>query len=50
VNQNAQRAWALEEFGDVNLGDRRRRRRLIDMAAALATRPTSGRARVIFTL
>jgi hypothetical protein len=41
VNKNAQRTWALEEFGNVDLGDRRRKRRLIDIAAAVAVRPTS---------
>lgn len=32
-------AWATEEFGDAELGDRRRTRRLIAMASEVAARP-----------
>jgi len=31
--------WAEEEFGDANLGDRRRTRRLVGLAAEVASRP-----------
>jgi hypothetical protein len=38
IDEGAYR-WAQEEFGHAQLGDRRRVRRLIDMAAGLATHP-----------
>jgi hypothetical protein len=41
------RRWALEEFGDVRLGDERRRSRLIAMAARVARSP-GGRVSEVF--
>ena len=35
------RAWALEEWGETDLGDQRRTARLIDLATALAEAPTA---------
>ena len=35
------RAWALEEWGETDLGDQRRTARLIDVATALAEAPTA---------
>lgn len=40
--------WALAEFGQAQLGDRRRTSRLVEMAAQLATRP-AGRITDAFT-
>lgn len=37
--RSAARVWAEEEFGDASLGDERRVRRLVSLAAAVATTP-----------
>ncbi|MCA9587635.1 MAG: hypothetical protein KC657_20050, partial [Myxococcales bacterium] len=41
------RAWAREEFGGAQLGDRRRTARLVSMAATVASKP-SGRVSSVF--
>ena len=35
-------AWAVEQFGRVELGDKRRTRRAVEMAQAMARRPGDG--------
>lgn len=45
--QQAARDWACEEFGDANVGDARRRRRLIATVAAIAAAP-AGRVTQVF--
>jgi hypothetical protein len=34
--------WAVEQFGSVELGDRRRTQRAVEMAQAMARRPSDG--------
>jgi hypothetical protein len=43
----ASRAWAVEAFGGVELGDTRRNARLVEMAAAASARP-SGKVAAVF--
>jgi hypothetical protein len=38
-------AWAVEHFGSVELGDKRRTARAVEMAAAMARRPSDGLAK-----
>jgi hypothetical protein len=47
MTTNAAKKWAREEFGSTQLGDVRRTRRLVDMAARAARRP-SGKVAVVF--
>ena len=39
---DAEGVWAVEQFGQVELGDRRRTQRAVDMAQAMARRPGDG--------
>src|SRR4030042_3428373 len=39
---DAEGVWAVEQFGPVELGDKRRRQRAVDMAQAMARRPSDG--------
>jgi hypothetical protein len=41
-------AWAMEQFGAADLGDARRKRRLLEMAEAAARRP-AGKVSAVFT-
>lgn len=47
MKQTANREWALDEFGDVSLGDRRRRSRTVAIAEAAASLP-GGRLTQVF--
>lgn len=47
MKQSANREWAQDEFGDVGLGDRRRRSRTVAMAEAAASLP-GGRLTQVF--
>jgi hypothetical protein len=42
------RSWAMEQFGSAELGDARRKRRLLEMAEAAARRP-AGKVSAVFT-
>jgi hypothetical protein len=42
------RAWAIEQFGAADLGDARRKRRLLEMAEGAARRP-AGKVSAVFT-
>jgi hypothetical protein len=46
-SRKTSRAWAVETFGKVDLGDARRSARLVDMATAACERP-SGRVSAVF--
>src|SRR5438128_1731248 len=38
-------AWAVQQFGSVELGDKRRTQRAVEMAQAMARRPSDGLAK-----
>jgi hypothetical protein len=46
-SKSGERAWAVSEFGTVDLGDRRRTARLVEMATGACARP-SGRVSAVF--
>src|SRR5437016_10005412 len=39
---DAEAMWAVEQFGKVELGDKRRTRRAVEIAQAMARRPSDG--------